>query len=196
MYTDAMDQPLILETHRAVKLTVEYFEVLDRAGVLDRHRRAELIDGSIVEMSPMGPRHSIVMTRILLALHNSLADIGSNVTAMSAPTIAMPPHNAPEPDITLARASIDQDGYVDQSAVVLAVEISVSTLRHDLNFKRDLYARGGLPEYWVVDVDGRQVHQFWSPVDGAYAETRIVPLAGELRSATLPDLVIDGSGIL
>lgn len=192
----SMDQPLSLGTPSPVKLTVEYFETLHLAGMLDSHRRAELMDGNITEMSPMGMPHSIVMTRLLVRLHDALDRMGSDVMAMSAPTIALPPHNAPEPDITLARVIGGERGYVDQQAVALVVEISVSTLHYDLTVKRDLYARSELPEYWTVDVDGRKVHQFWSPQDGAYTETRIVPLAGELRSATMPDLAIDGAGVL
>lgn len=51
-----------------------------------------------------------------------------------------------------------------------------------------------MPEYWVVDGEANQVHQFWEPRDGVYAETSVVPLAGELASATLPGLAIEASG--
>jgi hypothetical protein len=45
-------------------------------------------------------------------------------------------------------------------------------------------------------VEAHLIHQFWSPQDRLYTQSRIVPLAGELRSVTIPELAIDGTGIL
>ena len=54
------------------------------------------------------------------------------------------------------------------------IEVSDSTLIKDMRFKRDLYAHGGVEEYWVVDVDNLRMHVFRTPQAGVYSETRIL----------------------
>ena len=128
-------------------------------------------------------------------LQVALEAMTSPLMALSEASLALPPHSLPNPDILIARAVADRSYFrVEQVAIV--IEVSDSTLRRDLGGKRTLYAVNSIPEYWVVDVDGRQVHQFWTPADGSYVDIRVVPLAGALQSATLADLTIDGHGIL
>ena len=62
--------------------------------------------------------------------------------------------------------------------------------------KRDIYAAAGVPEYRLVDVNKAEVHRFADSRDGVYRAEPPVPLAGELRSLTMPELAIDGGGIL
>lgn len=191
-----MNAPQLLEAVTPIRLTVENLHLLHQAGALDHFRRTELIDGVIVEMSPMRRRHSWANGQLHLRLHHALESIGSPLIVLAGgPTIAMPPHDAPQPDIVVLEKTGNQ-GYATLDEVHLVGEVSDTTLRRDLTIKRDLYARVGIREYWVVDVENGLVHQFWSPIGGRYAQERVVPLNGELRSATILDLAIDGSGIL
>lgn len=64
------------------------------------------------------------------------------------------------------------------------------TLTDDLGRKRALYAAAAVPEYWVVDVFGRALHQYWTPADGVYARSAVVPFGGTVRSATLAGLAV------
>lgn len=160
------------------------------------YRRTELIDGVVVETSPMRSRHARVNGELFMRLYMALQKVGSSLMVLQGgPTIAIPPFDAPQPDIVVLERTGNQ-GYATLDEVHLVGEVAETTLRRDLTRKRDLYARASISEYWVVDVEGDRVHQFWSPADGAYAETRVVPLAGPIASATIPDLAIDGSGIL
>ena len=183
-----MEELLIREEPRPVRLTVDDFLMLADSGALDGYGRTELIEGVIVEMASMSTRHSLLVGAFYRELHEALRKAGSPLTAMLTPTVKLPPHNAPEPDVVVVR--LGDDRYLPGEAAVLAVEVSLSTLRQDLTVKRDIYARGGIPEYWVVDGQADQVHQFWAPRDGAYAKTRIVLLADLLASATIPALSI------
>ena len=119
----------------------------------------------------------------------------SRFEALVEPTIEFPPHSMPNPDLVVANTATDAR-YLGLKHLAIVVEVGASSLRGDLGTKRALYAERHVPEYWVVDVGRRQVHQFWAPAEGEYAETRLIPLDGELRSATIPELAIDGSGIL
>ncbi len=191
-----MNAPQHIDAATPIRLTVENLEVLDRAGALAGYRRTELIDGVIVEMSPMGLRHARVNGDLYMRLRFALEDIASPLTVLAGgPTVAIPPHDAPQPDIVLL-GNAKAPGYAELDDVKLVMEVSDATLRRDLTIKRKLYAEAGISEYWVIDVEGVRVHQFWSPSNGAYRDTRVITLNGELRSATIPDLAIDGSGIL
>ena len=190
-----MEELLTLEDSRPIKLTVEDYVLLAGAGAFDAYRRTELIEGVIIEVNAELRPHARVKNQLMLRLSRAIEASGLAYEAFVEPTLALPPVNMPEPDVMVARYE-PADDYFRLEHAMLVAEVGASSLRTDLGPKRAIYAEHGVPEYWVVDVEGRRVHQFWSPADGAYRETRTVPLAGELRSATLPALAIDGAGIL
>jgi Uma2 family endonuclease len=76
------------------------------------------------------------------------------------------------------------------------VEVSDATLADDLGHKRALYAAASVPEYWVVDVFGRAVHQYWAPADGAYTRSAVVAFGEAIRSATLEGLAVPTGALL
>ncbi len=190
-----MEQLISFEAPQPIKLTVNDFAVLHDAGAFDAYPHAELLNGAVVCMSPQRSPHVMAASRLMVRLELALQRLGSKMEAVHTPTVSIPPHDAPEPDIAIVTAS-PADGYYPLSMVALAIEVSLTSLRHDLSDKLDLYARARVSEYWVVEVESRTVHQFWSPSDGVYLERRTIPLAGELRSLTMPELAIDGTGIL
>ncbi len=77
--------------------------------------------------------------------------------------------------------------------VVLAIEISVSTLKMDLGRKLHLYARHGIPEYWVVDPEAAVIHQYWEKADNGYAKVREIALGEPITAATIPGLSVETS---
>lgn len=176
------------------KLRIEDYELLDRAGAF-QDDRVELIEGAIIAVNAQFQTHGLLKSKLGYRLEAALQALGAPYTSVVETSLALPPHNLPNPDILVARVSAERS-YVRLQQVALVVEVADTTFRRDLGVKLDMYAANGIPEYWVVDIEGRQVHQFWSPRGNSYIETRIVPLAGELRSATMPELAIEGGGIL
>jgi Uma2 family endonuclease len=71
------------------------------------------------------------------------------------------------------------------------VEVSDSTLATDLGRKAQLYARHGIPEYWVVDCAGARITQLWAPTLDGYRERRELLFGERLRAATVATLDID-----
>ena len=176
-------------------LRIEDYELLDRAGVFEG-RRVELIEGVIVAVNAEHRPHTRVKNELMFRFRLALRALGSDLEAFVEPTLALPPRNMPEPDVVVAHMPTIENDYFRLPHMVLVIEVGASTLRSDLGTKCRMYAAQAVPEYWVVDVYGREVHQFWSPSDGAYLERQTVPLAGELRALTMPELAIDGTGIL
>ena len=176
------------------RLMIEDYELLERAGAF-YGRKVELIEGMIVEVNLEMLPHTRLKNLLARRFNTVLESSKSQFEALVEPTIAFPPYSMPNPDLVVADTTTDAR-YLGLKHLAIVVEVGASRLRGDLDTKRVLYAERHVPEYWVVDVAGRQVHQFWTPTDGAFVDSRIVPLDGELRSATVPDLAIDGSGIL
>lgn len=179
---------------RPFRLRIEDYELLDRAGAF-HGQRVELIGGRIVVVNAQLQAHILVKNRLGRRLQAALEALGSPLEAIIEASLALSESDLPDPDILVGTIVPVRD-YIRVAQVALVVEVADTSLRHDLGEKRELYAVSGVPEYWVVDLAARQVHQFWSATAGAYGETRVVPLEGQVRSTTTPDLAIDGNGIL
>lgn len=190
-----MELALAFEDAEPFRLTVaQYIDLFER-GVIPERPRTELLEGMIVCMNAQARQHSMVLNQLAFRLHDRLQEMKSPLICLAAPTVLMPPHNAPDPDIYVGRLAAEKR-YFDIDDALLLIEISHTTLGKDRRVKRDIYARAGVPEYWVVDINKAEVHRFAGLSDGAYRAEPPVPSAGELRSLTIANLVIDGSGIL
>ena len=177
-----------------VKLRVSDFELLDKAGVFEGRYKVELIEGMIVATNAEYLLHGVVKNRLVRALQRVLERNGSDLEALNEITVQLDDHSVPQPDAIVAHVSLDRR-YSGPSDIALAIEVADHSLSKDLKKKAHLYAAAGIPEYWIVDLRSMQLHRFWTPRHGSYAETSLTPLHGELRSATIPYLAIDGSGI-
>lgn len=180
--------------HLPVKLRLEDYRMLDDAGAFEEYRKTELIDGELYFMNAQHRPHAAVKSRLFRILANALDERHLGWEAIVEGSIAIPPHNAPEPDIVIT-SEPEGTGLIPLDSVRLIVEVSDATLAFDMQRKLAMYARNGVPEYWVVDVDARAIHQMWSPGGEAYAERRQVPLAGPITAATIPGLSADLSTI-
>lgn len=184
-----------LNVPRPVKLRIEDYELLLRAGTFSHLAKTELIEGVIVEMNAQYRRHSFAKNELTYRLRRALEALGSPYSAQSETTVALPPYGAPEPDVVLTSAP-QGDGYVPVESVALLIEVSDSTISYDLGTKAMVYAAHGIPEYWVVDLPAAQIHQLWQPAESGFRNSRSVAVGEPLRSVTLPDLSIETNGIL
>ena len=178
-----------LNVIRPLPLRVEDFFHLGDSGAFDGYGKTELIDGSIVYMNAQHRPHARSKINLFLALRDALTMIGSPLSALVEVTVSMPPHDAPEPDIILT-SDPDGDGPATLESTALVIEISDTTLVQDLGIKQRVYARHGVPEYWVVDVEGRTVHQHWSPDGDSYAQSRTLAFGEPLVAATIDGLSV------
>lgn len=138
--------------------TVDQFHYLGDLGMFEG-RRAMLIDGVIVEEGPMDPPHAmgiLVVTEALRALFTP-----GWVMRVQLPLI-LGQATDPEPDIALVPGK-PQDYPAHPTTAELVVEVSDSSLRFDTTRKMSLYAAGGITDYWVLDVNARQLLVFRDP---------------------------------
>lgn len=178
-----------------MKLTLDDFELLDRSGAFRNYPKVELIEGTIVTMNAQHRPHARAKTRLAFRLQQALFEIGGSLETLVEATVAMPPVNAPEPDILLT-GEPEGDRFVPLASVALAIEIADTTASFDLREKAAIYARHGVPEYWVLEIRATTLHQFWSPSEKGYANSRTIRVGDAATSATIANLTIDTSNLI
>lgn len=171
------------------KLTVKEFLILDEAGVFGDDR-VELIDGEIFVLSPLHKPHAEILVMLSYEVVRAVLGHASGLKCYSPVSTLIDDFNLPEPDLIVA---IDDGGthFMAPQAVRLAIEVSASTLRHDLVRKAEIYSRAQIPEYWVVDVAGRRVIRLHGPGAGGYAERVEFAFGASVPSATIAGLVVE-----
>lgn len=153
----------------------ERYLALVESGVIEEGRGVELIDGQVIESMPQGKLHYLVC----LALQRVFEAMGATAQGLSTqPTIILQDGDIYDPEFVLLRPEFTAQDLPHAQDILWVVEVSVTTRRIDLGPKKAAYARGGIPEYWVVDAEKRGVWVFREPHDGVYASERFTP-AGE-----------------
>lgn len=119
-------------------------------GILDEDDRLELIDGELVAMTPQDPRHAAATAKIARRLE---AAAGPGYHARSHSPLVAGEHDLPEPDVALVRGAPGDYRERHPAGVdtLLVVEVARSSLPRD-RAKAALYARAGVPAYWVLDL--------------------------------------------
>jgi len=143
---------------RLWKWTPDDYEKLGKAGFFTG-RRVQLIRGEIIDMGIQGPRH---FTAILLTTKAVEAAFGVGYVIRPQGPIALD-DSQPEPDVAVVPGS-PRDYLVHPRTVLLAIEVSDSSLTYDLTTKAELYAATGIPEYWVLDLETQRLLVFRDPV--------------------------------
>jgi Uma2 family endonuclease len=172
------------------RLTVADYLTLDREGAFEG-LRTELIEGEIIVLNPQTSRHLVVKSELAYRLRHALEAIESALFVAIDGTVEITgdSYSMPEPDIFLTDAP-RREGYIQAQSVRLAVEVAATSLSLDLQ-KATLYARHGIPEYWIVDVNEGRIRQMWSPAGEAYAKQRDVPFGDVVEAATVARLRVE-----
>lgn len=173
--------PTEVKRHR---FTVEEYHEMGRAGVLSEDDRVELIDGEIVEMTPIGWRHANCVTALTMLLVRFAQD--RYVVSVQNP-LTISEYGEPQPDLLLLeRYPLGRLPGPDD--VALLVEVSDTTLAYDKNVKLPRYARAGVPEVWIVDLAARKVEVHSDPSPQGYRATHDYGPGENVRSRSIKDL--------
>jgi Uma2 family endonuclease len=176
------------------RLTVRDYHRLAEAGVLGEDDRIELLEGQLVDMAAIGPRHALAVDALTELL--VMAAVGQAVVRVQNP-IVLDDTSEPQPDFTLLRRP--WHGYPDEHPrppdVYLLVEVADSSLDFDLGAKLELYARSGIREFWVVDLTANRVLVHRHPSDGSYGSVTSVDMSGTLQVEALPGVTIPVASI-
>ena len=165
-------------------ITLDMFEAMADAGLFGEEDRvpAELLDGAIVAMTPEGDEH-VLLAFAITRWAFAGADADRTFIGVSNP-LRLPPLSRPMPDLWLAEHDGSPLTRVPTDSR-LVIEISVTSLRRDLGRKAAIYARAGVPEYWVIDVERHAVHVHRDPREDVYASITLVEPPALLSPASI-----------
>ena len=193
---DDVYQTDILSRYRVPRhrLTVRDYHRLAEAGVLGEDDRVELLEGQLVDMASIGPRHALAVGALNEFL--VMAAAGQAVVRVQNP-IVLDDTSEPRPDFALLRRP--WHGYPDEHPrppnVYLVVEVADSSLDFDLGAKLELYASSGIREFWVVDLTSNRVLVHRDPNDGGYGSVASLDMSGTLQVEALPSVTIPVASI-
>lgn len=172
------------------RLTVDDYAHLAEIGAFAGHRRTELIDGIVYTMSPQYRPHWRIKNELSRRIDRRLNEIGSDLYVGTEGSVRLSSHDMPEPDI-IVTAEPDGDGAIPGESVRLLIEVASTTVTADLGEMARLYAEAGIPEYWVIDVGGRMVHQLWQAESPGYREQIQVKFGDPITAVMIHNLTID-----
>ncbi len=170
------------------RFTVDEYHRMAEAGILGEDDRVELIEGEIVEMSPIGWRHQACVNRLNQRLVPALR--GQAIVQPQGP-IRLGSDSEPQPDLVVLRPRADfyAEGGPGAEDVLWLIEISDTSLRYDRDVKVPLYGRYGIPEIWLIDLAGEQVFVYRDPrPDGGYRSAQVLGRGARLAPQAFPDL--------
>ncbi len=176
--------------------TVDDYHRMGEAGIFAGAGRVELIEGVIASLSPVGPRHFAVVLRVSRLLAKA---VGEQATLSIQGPVRMAPRSEPEPDVAVLKPRADdyEHGLPGPRDVLLLVEVSDATLARDRDVKVPLYARHGIVEYWLLDLNAREalVHRQPQPDEGRFLVVERKKADAVLELAALPGARIPLAGV-
>lgn len=168
--------------------TVEEFDRMLDSGILGPDERLELMDGIVIEREPMNAAHASIVARLTKRLQQALRDRA--LLWPQLPIVASP-RSKPFPDVALVLPR--DDFYTARlpipEEVFAIVEVSDSMLDYDRGEKLPMYARAGIPEYWVIDVKAKSVEVYRDRHDLGYGARAVFLKGRGVAFAVFPDIL-------
>ncbi len=192
MTTTSLPSPLAVPAvPRPLRWTCAEFHRFGDMGVFEG-RRAMLIDGVILEEGPMNPPHAITLELVGAVLP---ATFGTGWRVRNQSPLVLGQDLDPVPDFAVV-AGTPRGSAGHPTTADLVLEVADSSLDFDTNAKRLLYARAGIREYWVVDINGRRLLVYRDPRSGDYAYQQALAPADTVSPLAVPTSVVRVADLL
>jgi Uma2 family endonuclease len=175
--------------------TVSEYERMGQSGIFAPDARVELIEGEIVEMSPIGSRHAACVEAAADTIRES---VQRKFFVRTQNPIILDDFSEPQPDITVLvfRDDYYRGGHPRPQDVLLVIEVSDTTYAFDRNVKIPLYARAGIAEALVFNLPEEQLEYYSQPEAGMYQLRRVLKRGEQFQSAKVDGLTLDVATIL
>lgn len=172
------------------RFTLDEYHRMGAAGILSEDDRVELIQGEIVEMTPIGPRHAGTVDATARAFASRLGE--QVIIRVQNPVVLAADQSEIQPDVALLRVRADlyRGAHPVARDVYLVVEVADASAERDRRVKVPLYARAGVPEVWLVDLNAERVEVHREPASGGYRRARGFDRGESLTVEAFPDVPI------
>ncbi|MDJ1184661.1 Uma2 family endonuclease [Roseofilum casamattae] len=167
--------------------TVEEYYKMGLTGILRSGDRVELIEGEIIQMSPIGPVHAACVDRLTELL---LSQLSGRAKVRGQNPIRLNDTSEPEPDVCVVRPRTDfyRDGHPQPQDVFLVVEVADSTVRGDREIKIPLYARSQIPEVWLLNLPEQCLEVYRDPTPEGYRQVQRLQEGDIVTLQSFPDI--------
>jgi Uma2 family endonuclease len=172
------------------RISVHDYHRMAEVGVLAPDARVELIEGEIIDMAPIGNDHQSIVDQLTRMLVRA---VGDRAIVRVQGSIRLSQWSEPEPDVVLLapRADFYRSEFASGEDTLLVIEVSDTTLRYDRDVKVPLYARHGVPEVWVVDVNADVLLVFGELRNGKYERHVALERPASVPLTHVPDVTLD-----
>jgi Uma2 family endonuclease len=171
-------------------LTVADYYRLAKVGELPADAQVELIEGKLVEMPPIGPGHADAVDIVADLLRER---IGRRARIRVQNPLRLSARTEVQPDIAIVqlpeeRAQSYAEAHPTAADTILVVEVAGSSLAFDLGEKARLYARHGVLELWVLDLQGHRLLVHREPTPNGYASVEALAHRAPISPLGFPDI--------
>ena len=164
-------------------LKVEEYHRMGEVGILNE-KGIELINGEIIEMTPIGSQHAAIVEKtkdlLVIALHKKA------IVRVQNPIITSD-FSEPEPDIAVVkfRADYYANHHPKAEDTLLVVEVADSSLEYDREVKLSIYASAEILELWIVNLRDKQVEIYYTPSDGTYKDKELAGFGDSISAQSI-----------
>ncbi|MTJ46861.1 Uma2 family endonuclease [Dolichospermum sp. UHCC 0259] len=174
------------------RLNVSQYHQMSEAGIFSENDKVELINGEIIEMSPIGTRHTACVNRLNSVFSQLL---GRKVIIAVQNPIILNNLSEPQPDIALLkpRADFYESGHPQPQDIFLLIEVADSSLEYDRDVKIPLYASSGITEVWLVDIYEQVIIVYRYHSENGYSDIQKLSRGEKMSIQAFPEinLVVD-----
>ena len=177
------------------RFTVGEYERMGEMGFFPPDARVELIEGQIIEISPIGSRHAACVKLLNRILNQQVAE---DAIVSTQDPIRLSDLSEPRPDLAVLRFRRDyyRERHPGAYDVLLVIEVADTTIQYDRHTKIPLYARAGIPEAILFNLPEDRLEYFARPEMGVYQVNRIINRGEQFESTSIPGLTFDIAMIL
>ncbi len=171
------------------RFTVEEFHEMGRAGILKPGDRVELIEGEIIQMSPIGSRHAACVAFLTQVFATT---VGPRAIVQVQNPVRIGNASEPQPDLMLLKPKSDfyASGHPGPSDVLLLIEVADTSADADRETKLPVYARARVGEVWLVDLERKQIEVYRDPQGGEFQSSKVYARGTAVSPAGFPDIEV------
>lgn len=177
------------------RFTVHEYHRMAEAGILHEDDRVELMGGEIVEMNPIGGRHAKCVTELVRVL---IRLVGEDARVSPQNPVKLDEDWEPQPDVAVLRAGerYEAGELPEPEDILLLIEVAGTSLAYDREVKLPLYARFGIREVWIIDLEAGIIERHTEPASEGYRLVRRAGRGETFASEVLPEVAIPVGAVL
>ena len=175
--------------------TVDEYYRMAEAGILSGDDHVELLEGEVVEMSPIGSRHAACVRRLDTLLNREAAQL--SLVSVQSP-IRLNEFSEPQPDVALLRPREDfyAEAHPTPVDVLLIIEVADTSVEYDQEVKLPLYAEAGIPQMLIVNIPADLIESYAEPVGGVYQRIAQIRRGEFVEIVGVPGVVLSVDEVL